>query len=146
MRIIIAGDRNITDYKIVKSAVEAALKSWNCGTDAVDEVVSGCARGIDTLGEKWAETNGVKVVKFPAKWDKLDGDWVEIKVNKWGKKYNSKAGFIRNQQMAEYATHLIAIQTNGPTNGTQSMIRLGKKYNLIIYEVEKPESEYKYNF
>ena len=47
MRIIIAGSRNITSYEYLSLACE--LSDFE-----ITEVVSGCARGVDRLGEEWA--------------------------------------------------------------------------------------------
>jgi hypothetical protein len=78
--VIIAGCRDIYDYEAVRRAVE------NSGFQ-VTEVVSGCATGVDTLGERWAEENGVPVKRFPADWNK----------------YGKAAGGMRNGDMAVYA-------------------------------------------
>lgn len=64
MKVIIAGGRNVTTYAYVEEAVKQS--GFN-----ITEVVSGCARGADTLGEQWATRNNVAVKKFPADWDTL---------------------------------------------------------------------------
>lgn len=107
-RVIIAGTRTIKDYDLVAKIIKDS-------GFVIDEVVSGCAAGIDTLGEKWAEENGVPIKKFPA-------DWSLGKI----------AGVIRNHQMRDYATHLIAISANG-SKGTAHMIRAAKEKGLITY-------------
>lgn len=83
------------------------------------EIVSGTARGADRLGENCANKYNIPIKQFPA-------DWYT---------HGKKAGHLRNEEMAKYATHLIAIW-DGKSKGTKNMIDLAKKYNLkvrIIY-------------
>lgn len=144
MKVIIAGDRECTDYSLVDRAVSKSGFT-------ITEIVSGGARGIDKTGEKWAKQNCIPLKVFSASWDDLkqDGAVIKTKINPWTKKpekYNANAGFYRNEEMAKYADALIAIQPNGPTNGTQNMIKFAKQHNLQIYEYEKDDSEYEYKF
>ncbi len=53
MKVIIAGSRNITDYSLVKTAIQESAFEIDC-------VVSGMAKGVDSLGESWAEKNKKK--------------------------------------------------------------------------------------
>lgn len=57
MRVIIAGSRSITDQSIVDKAVEESGFK-------IDVVISGGARGVDSLGEDWASRNGKQVDRF----------------------------------------------------------------------------------
>lgn len=109
MKTIIAGSRGITEYGIVALAV--ALSGFK-----VTEVVSGTARGVDLLGERWAALNGVPVAKFPADWDG----------------FGKQAGFVRNTFMAEYADALVAVW-DGKSAGTKSMIHLAERELLAVY-------------
>ena len=89
----------------------------------VTEVVSGTCYGIDELGEKWAEANGIPVKPFPA----------------WWTKYGRAAGPIRNQQMADYADALILIWDFDPKSGSADMFRKAYKKGLPIYEEDYHE-------
>jgi hypothetical protein len=80
------------------------------------EVVSGTARGIDSLGEAWAAVHNIAVKRFPAKWKEL----------------GKSAGFKRNEQMAKYGDALVAIW-DGKSRGTMHMINLAKKHGLTVY-------------
>ena len=62
MKIVIAGSRGISDYEVLKRAI--AKSDFSIG-----EVVSGTARGVDTLGELWAAEHNVR--KFPANWGRF---------------------------------------------------------------------------
>lgn len=104
MKLIIAGSRSITDYEYTKTVIDTTIRNLNLN---VTEVVSGGAKGIDTLGERWAKENNIKIKTFCVS----DKDW---------KKLGKKAGNLRNQQMAKYGDFLISIW-NGESKGTLDM-------------------------
>lgn len=110
MKVIIAGSRNISDYDVVELAVLQS-KFQN-----ITEVVSGCARGVDFLGEQWALNNNIPIRSFPAEWGL----------------YGKSAGYIRNGKMAQYADALIAVW-DGKSRGTANMIKLAKERQLLVY-------------
>jgi hypothetical protein len=109
MKVIVAGSRNFKTYSLIE---EVILKS---GLE-ITELVSGGARGVDTLGETWAVKNGVKIKRFPAEWDK----------------YGLSAGPIRNEKMGDYADGLIAVW-DGSSKGTKHMIEYAKSKKIKIY-------------
>lgn len=125
-KVIIAGPRDFNDYEVVKQAIEAS-------NFEITEVVSGCAKGVDSLGEKWAEENNVPIKKFPAEWKNMDLPGAVPKKNKWGV-YNATAGLYRNGQMAEYGDKLIAIVMD--TNGTNDMVYKMKAFNKEVFEFD----------
>jgi len=139
VKVIIAGSRDIKDFSIIQKAIEQS------GFD-VTTVISGGAKGVDSLGEKWAINNNIPIERYPAKWNDLNHPEAIIKTNQWGRKYNAAAGSIRNTQMAKVGDALIAIQIDGPTTGTQNMIRQAKKNKLKIHIYEKAEEDYEYKF
>lgn len=114
MKVIIAGGRDFDNYDYLSET----MKNLNI---IVSEVVCGGARGADSLGEKWAQINGIPVKYFPADWDGL----------------GNYAGHARNRQMAEYADFLVAFW-DGKSKGTQNMIstmqQLGKHGKVMRYE------------
>lgn len=109
MKVVIAGSRSITDYNIVKQAIEES--GFN-----ITEVVSGTANGVDKLGEKYAIENNIPIKRFPADW------------NRHGK----SAGYKRNEEMAIYCDAVIAIW-DGISNGTRHMINLAAKHNKPVF-------------
>ncbi len=78
--------------------------------------MSGCAKGVDELGERHARETGRPIAKFPADW----------------KKYGRAAGPIRNNEMARYADALIAVW-DGKSRGTEHMIESAESKNLKVY-------------
>ena len=110
MILIIAGGRDFTDYELVKEKVDFYLQNVD-KRDVI--IVSGCARGADSLGERYAHENAMELWKFPADWDK----------------HGKAAGHIRNAEMAEVATHLIAFPGG---RGTKNMIETAKKKGLTV--------------
>lgn len=109
MKTIVAGSRSITDYEVVKKAIEKS-------GFAITEVVCGCAEGVDTLGARWGRANGIPVKMFPADW----------------KKHGKAAGPIRNIRMANYADALIAVW-DGASRGTEHMVRAAQDGGLHLY-------------
>ena len=115
MRTIIAGSRRFTVGMAVIWAVEEAKEKGIVPTI----VLSGTARGIDRLGEAWAEDMGIPVERFPADW----------------KTYGRSAGYRRNQAMANEAEALIAIW-DGRSNGTRHMINIATDMGLKVHVKE----------
>lgn len=111
-RLIIAGSRTVEDMAVVEQALQAA----GARPERVQEVVSGAARGVDRLGEQWAAKHGIAVKRFPADW----------------RAHGRAAGPMRNDKMARYATHLVAIW-DGQSRGTASMIALAKARGLRVF-------------
>jgi len=110
MRVIIAGSRSITDYHIVEEAVKES------GIE-VSVVISGVARGVDSLGEEYALRHGVLLERYPADWDR----------------YGRSAGYIRNTEMASKADALIAIMIKEGSKGTEHMIQEANRCGLMVY-------------
>ena len=106
-KVIIAGSRDITDYSYLKDI-------FNKTDLEVVEFVSGVARGVDSLCIELAKEIKVPCALFPADWDL----------------YKKAAGYIRNEQMAKYATALVSIW-DGESPGTKNMIDLARKHNLV---------------
>lgn len=115
MRTIIAGCRDFTSQEFIKIIDDAVKES----KFHINEVLSGCATGIDTLAIQWARMNGIPINKFPALW-KADG------------RYDPYAGHKRNEEMAKNADALIAVW-DGVSRGTKDMIRRAENHKLEIY-------------
>lgn len=116
-RVIIAGSRNCPEDSAI---LKARINSFFIDVDRNEvEIVSGCCRGGDKLGENYAKEQVLPIKRFPADWNK----------------YGKAAGPIRNKEMAQYGTHLIALH-NGKSPGTSNMIKLAKQQGLQIAIIE----------
>ena len=115
LRLVIAGGREFSNYEILRDAcLKVLLKSqWE---DI--EIVSGCARGADVLGERFALEQGFVVKLFPADWDR----------------FGKAAGMIRNSEMARYGNVLIAFW-DGKSNGTKNMIAEAKQHGCVVFVI-----------
>ena len=112
-KIIIAGGRDFMDYNLLKEKTNKILQEKKVTHKIV--IISGCARGADTLGLRYASENTFDVEEYPADWDK----------------YGKKAGYMRNVEMAENADALIAFW-DGKSKGTKHMIDIATERNLPI--------------
>lgn len=104
-RICVAGSRSFHDSlkfdAYLKTYVEWVLGT---GVKSLAFISGGAKRGADALIIEWARKHGYECFVFEADWDK-----------------NGKsAGFIRNAQMREQLTHLLAFW-DGESKGTEEM-------------------------
>ena len=121
-KLIVAGSRNYNDYSEFKKLIDDNIRRILKVNNASDiEFVSGGCRGVDKMGEKYAEENGMNVKVFEADW----------------KKYGKSAGPIRNSEMADYGDALIAF-FNGESKGTLDMINKAKKKKMPITIINIP--------
>ncbi len=112
MKLIIAGSRTITDYSLLKTALD------NNGLP-ITTIISGGARGVDQLGERYAKENGIDLIIMPANWD-LHG---------------RSAGYKRNVAMAQIADGLLAFW-DGQSKGTKHMIDIATSKNLPVIVIK----------
>jgi hypothetical protein len=110
MRVIIAGSRDFNDYNSLERKMNVILKNQDDVT-----IISGTARGADKLGERYAEENHHKLVKYPALWDL----------------YGKKAGYMRNEEMAR-SSDAAVVFWDGKSKGTKHMIDISKKFKLKL--------------
>lgn len=139
IKLCINGDRECNDLRFLLEAV----KHFNIDLENVKEIVSGKARGGDELGEILAKQKKIKVKEFPAKWDDIKAVGAKIKVNKFGKEYNTLAGFNRNQEMADYADAVLCLQPSGPTSGSDDCVKRFEKLGKPTYVYYGKEDENK---
>lgn len=127
-RIIIAGGRDFDDYQMLrKEALDAIRRVFTKVDKNNTYIVSGRAKGADSLGERFADEFGLNKVEFPANWDK----------------YGKSAGFRRNEQMADFAKGkneenqenikgLLIAFWDGKSHGTKHMIELAKNKKMPV--------------
>ena len=124
-RIIIAGTRTFSDYPLVeRTLLEHGITGPQCGGDNI-VIVSGGAKGADSLGERFAKKYGIPVRRFLPDWNR----------------YGKAAGPFRNEAMARFASEpgaegaLFAFWDE-KSRGTQSMIMLADRYGLDVHIVQ----------
>ena len=105
MKVIVVGSRSICNYSFVSASIDSS-------GFLISEIISGVAKGVDLLGEKYAREHNIPIKQFYPDWNK----------------YGKSAGFIRNKQMVDYADAVICIW-DGVSKGTKHTIDLAKKYN-----------------
>ena len=108
MKIGIIGSRGFNNYTLVEEVMSEYL-------DKAQFVVSGGAKGADTLGERWGRENNKETLIFKPEWDK----------------YGKRAGFIRNQDIVKNSDMVIAFW-DGSSKGTKSSIDLCTKFGIPV--------------
>ena len=112
-RVIIAGSRSFNDYELLREQCLSILQE-KMRTHRVI-IVSGHARGADSLGERFANEFRLPFELHPAKWRLL----------------GKAAGMVRNAEMAKCSDALIAFW-DGESRGTRHMINFARKRGLEV--------------
>ena len=113
MRLAIIGSREFQDYFLLSSHISSL---YTC----IDAVVSGGARGADSLGAMYANNHGIPVTIFKPQWEL----------------YGKGAGFRRNRLIIENCDEVIAFwngESHGTFNSIQIAIELGKPVTIIVF-------------
>ena len=116
MNLIIAGGRDFTNHYLLNGVLDKITQNWL--PTVHKRLISGCAKGADSLGIEWGEKHGYEICLYPANWEQ----------------YGKAAGYIRNEQMAKVGSMLVAFW-DGKSKGTKHMIDLAYKYQLGIHIV-----------
>lgn len=112
MKIAVVGSRTFNDYELLRSTLDKY--------DYIELIISGGAKGADSLAERYALENNIKTLIFKPKWSE----------------YGKRAGYIRNINIIENSDLVIAFW-DGKSKGTKHSIDLAKKNKkqlLIIQE------------
>lgn len=105
MKLAIIGSRSLVDFPIDKYIPEGAT-----------EIVSGGARGIDTLARDYAKRNGLKLTEFLPRYDLYPGKVAPLK---------------RNEEIALYADAAVAFW-DGESRGTAYTVKLFQKLDKKV--------------
>ncbi|MHA1302510.1 MAG: DUF2493 domain-containing protein [Candidatus Heimdallarchaeaceae archaeon] len=116
MKLAIVGGRNFNDYEKLEDAMQFFhIEDFQ----EVSVIISGGAKGADSLGERYAENWNIQIKQFLPEWNK----------------YGKAAGFIRNQQIVDACDMVLAFW-DGESKGTKDTIdkaRKAKKPTFIYY-------------
>ena len=114
MRVLICGDRDwVDDEKIDK-----VLRELH-GTEKVELVIEGGARGADSIGRQAATKMGIPVMEFPANWTF----------------YKKAAGPIRNGWMLRFGQPELVLAFHPDirnSKGTKDMCRQASKAGVEV--------------
>lgn len=114
-KIIVAGSREFDNYEYLKTKLDYYLQ--NIKEEIV--IISGGAKGADTLGETYAKEKGYQIKQYLANWVK----------------FGKQAGYIRNKEMALIADYCIVFWDD-KSKGSKHMIDLALKYRLKVKVVK----------
>lgn len=107
IRVAVIGSRGFKNYE----AMVEELKKL-----PVDVIVSGGAKGADSLAEKYATVANIETLIFPADW----------------KKYGKRAGFVRNKDIIDNCDYVVAFW-DGSSSGTLNSLQYAKSTNKPIF-------------
>ncbi|HEY0751367.1 MAG TPA: DUF2493 domain-containing protein [Chitinophagaceae bacterium] len=110
-KVVVAGSRSFKDYTLLKESLDELLaqKGPNIA------IISGTAYGADTLGEHYAEERNFILIRVPADWEQ----------------YGKRAGYLRNQHMAQLADAVVVFW-DGESKGSKHMIDIATEMELPL--------------
>lgn len=123
-QVIIAGGRDFSDYELLCRKCDKFFQDKR-----PTAIISGMARGADSLGTRYAREHGIPVLEFPADWEGL----------------GRRAGMVRNLQMLDAADAVVAFW-DGASRGTRHTIQEAKKRGLPLRVVQYRKGEAKNDF
>ena len=108
MKIAIIGSRGFDDYELLKRSLEPFR-------DQITLVISGGAKGADSLGEKWARENGIETKIFLPEYSK----------------FGRGATFIRNEYIVKESESVFSFW-DGSSKGTKHAMRIAEKMDKEV--------------
>lgn len=110
MKVAVVGSRGFDDYEKLKQTLDQI--------PSIMRIISGGAKGADSLAEQWAKEKGIETVVYKPDWGK----------------YGRGAGVVRNRLIIEDCDYCIAFW-DGVSKGTKSSIDHCKKLNKRLLVV-----------
>lgn len=128
--LLVVGSRSITDYELVSQTLDYIL--GDIPTHCHVQIVSGGAKGVDELAERYAKECGFDTKIFALTKD----DWYVVDSATGKKTYNKSAGYERNKKMHEYIAQFpyrgVVAFHDGKSKGTLHSVSLARQYNNPI--------------
>ncbi len=114
MKIAVVGSRQVLDEPVIQEVLDTYLGKMTV-------LITGGAKGVDTLAERWARKNDIPVEVYLPDWKNL----------------GKAAGIVRNRAMVMECHECIAFW-DGISKGTKSTIEMCKKQNkrVVVFTVE----------
>lgn len=125
MHILVAGSRSWTDYAEMVKTIDNIIEKEQLPFADDVVIVSGGAKGADSLAERYANEKGYELLVIRAEWDK----------------YGKSAGYRRNEEMHK----VVATDVNrycvcfwdGQSKGTAHNFELAKEYKTPLCVIKK---------
>lgn len=118
-KILVCGGRDFNDRQLLFDTLESIRKSKRHEEDNL-EIISGMAKGADSLAVEYAKAFGLPLNKFFAEWEK----------------YGKSAGYRRNTRMlVEGKPDLVVAFPGG--KGTEMMIKIAKEAGIQTIIISK---------
>jgi hypothetical protein len=106
-KVAVIGSRTFDDYGYMKETLDTLMP--------IDLIVSGGAKGADSMAEQYAAENGIPTLVFKPDW----------------KKHGKIAGFLRNTTIVEESNTVVAFW-DGKSNGTKNSLDTAKRLNKTV--------------
>lgn len=103
MNVAIVGSRGFKNYEYLEKSISIYFKS-------ISKVISGGAKGADSLAKRFAQEKNIEYIEYPADWDQ----------------HGKAAGFIRNLEIVNNCDVLVAYW-DSVSNGTKHSINIARK-------------------
>lgn len=116
--IAIVGSRTFNNYDLLKNILTEYIKNNKINCENI-VILSGGARGADSLGEKFADEHYLAKKIFYPDWDR----------------FGKSAGFIRNKDIIKNSDVVLAFW-DYRSKGTKNSIDLATKYDKILYIID----------
>ena len=117
--LAIVGSRTLEDFDLMVKHINIFLeqiKSLSKEDITIENIISGGANGTDSLAERYAKENKINMIVYKPNWQK----------------YGNAAGPMRNTDIVDRATHVIAFPSK-KGKGTQDSIKKAKRRDKKLY-------------
>ncbi len=110
MILAVVGSRGFDDYQLMCDTLSQY---------SITKIISGGAKGADSLASKYAKEHNIELVEFIPDWKNL----------------GVKAGFIRNKDIVDNSDFVIAFW-DSYSNGTRDSIKYASKHCKLLKVIE----------
>lgn len=114
MKLAVVGSRTFNDYELLKKELDNIHKET-----PITLIISGGAKGADSLSERWAHENNIPTQIFKPMWEK----------------FGKQAGFLRNKDIVLNSEQVLAMW-DGVSKGTLHSINIAD-HHQIPYKIVK---------
>jgi len=121
MKVAIVGSRSFSDYKIFSEFMEDLTENKHL---AIDEIISGGAKGADSLAEIYTKDKGIPIEIVKPDWNNL----------------GKSAGLVRNRDIIMRCDVCVAFW-DGESHGTKHDIDLCKEFGKKCYVKNTEENK-----